>query len=196
VRQLVRCGALDGIAHGLTRPQILWSYLRRRREGELFAPEAPPRGDYPEQLKLLDELRTLGLMVSRHPVALFRSAAADLADRMGLPAPIPSSRIPGRVGREVTLVGLAAAGKEALTRRPAGSPAEHCETLVFISFEDEYSLFETVLFPPVFRRHRHCIEGGGVMLVCGRVQQEMGAYTVSVRWVGRPGSGRGGTLFA
>jgi DNA polymerase-3 subunit alpha/error-prone DNA polymerase len=58
-------------------------------------------------------------------------------------------------------------------------------TMVFITLEDEFSLFETVLFPPVYSRYRHRIDGGGVLLLRGMVEQEMGALSVTVNRLSR-----------
>ena len=181
IRFLVRCGALDGIARGMVRPELLYTYLRGNRGEELFAPEYPCPADYPEELKLLDELRTLGLMISRHPVSLFRTRAQERAGELGFPVPIRSSELSRYLGREVSLVGLVAVGKEVPAR--AGTAAEPVglgATMVFLALEDEFSLFETVLFPPVYARYRHCIDGGGVLLLCGRVERERGVTSITV----------------
>jgi len=183
IRVLVRCGALDGIARASLRPQVLWSYLRRGGGQELFESEPPPVADYPEELKLLDELRTLGLMVSRHPVSLFLSRAQERSRELRWPQLIRSSELPRYLGREVSLVGLVASGKEVLS---SGS------LMVFITLEDEFSLFEAVLFPAAFKRYRHCIDGGGVLLLCGRIEQEMGSISVTVGRVSRLGAARRG----
>jgi error-prone DNA polymerase len=174
-RILVRSGALDGIAHGQVRPQLLWSYLRR--EEVLFVPQAPSLADYPEQLKLLDELRTLGLAISRHPVTLFRPRALQLARRLGMPPLIRSTQMAEFPGREVALIGLVACGKEVITRRGAA--------MVFVSLDDEFSLFEAVLFPPVYRRFRDGLEGGGVLLLSGTVEGQRGAWALTVRRLSR-----------
>jgi DNA polymerase III alpha subunit len=176
MRILVRCGALDGIAGGMGRPRLLYDYLRSSRSGELFAPQTPRPADYPDELKLLDELRTLGLMVSRHPVSLFRARAGRRARELGFPVLIRSSQLPRRVGMEVSLVALVASGKEV---QVSGS------LMVFVTLEDEDSLFETVLFPAVYRRHRGRIEGGGVLLLSGLVEREAGAVSVTVRRISR-----------
>jgi DNA polymerase III alpha subunit len=76
----------------------------------------------------------------------------------------------------VSLVGLVASGKEVLT---SGS------LMVFVTLEDEFSLFECVLFPAVFNRYRHCLERGGVLLLCGRIQQEMGCFSLTAQRVAR-----------
>jgi error-prone DNA polymerase len=180
-RILVRCGALDGIANGSVRPRLLWNYLRSGRGEELFAPETPSPADYPEELKLLDELRTLGLMISRHPVSLFRARAQGRVRELQFPPLVRSTELPRRLGREVSLVGLVASGKEV----PASG-----KLMAFITLEDEFSLFETVLLPGVFGPCRHCIDGGGVLLLCGTVEQEMGAFWVTVRRISRMGVAR------
>jgi DNA polymerase III alpha subunit len=177
LRILVRSGALDGLAPDLVRPQMLCSALRRGGSGELFPRPLPPLADYPPELKALDELRTLGLMVSRHPVTLFRAPARTLAGRLGFPPLVGSAAIPAHRGREVSLVGLVASGKEALTRNG--------RSMVFITLEDEEDLFETVLFPGVFARHRRAVQGGGLLLVCGRVEGEPGACSLTLRRISR-----------
>jgi DNA polymerase III alpha subunit len=170
----VRCGALDGIAAGATRPQLLYAYLRGDRR-ELFPPAPKPPEDYPEELKLLDELRTLGLMISKHPVALFRARACDRAGALHFPGLVRSSELPRFLGREVALVALVASGKEVITRPDRSGPK-----MAFITLEDEFSLFETVLPPAVYERFKNDIDGGGLLLLCGRVEQELGAISVTV----------------
>ena len=177
IRLLVRSGALDGISEGMFRPQLLWRYFRTERIEGLFAREIPAVPDYPEGVKLLDEIRTLGLLVSRHPVSIFRSQARRLGKRLGFPHLIRSQELPRFIGRQVSLVGLVAAGKEVLTR--TGEP------LVFVSFEDEFSLFETVLYPSVSRSVCRRIDGGGLFLLSGVVEEEMGAFSVKVKRISR-----------
>jgi error-prone DNA polymerase len=183
-RFLVRCGALDGVAAGAPRPQLLYNCLRGCGrgwgQGQLFPPPPGPGGEYPEELKLLDELRTLGLMISRHPVALFRDRAERRVRELNYPGLIRSSELSRFTGREVSLVALVASGKEVIAR-----PGSTGQKMVFITLEDEYSLFETVLFPPVYERFGNDAEGGGLLLLCGRVERDMGAVSVTVRRLSR-----------
>lgn len=78
---LVRSGSLDGLAGGLTRPQHLWLLvdLLKRGAPSLFDPD-PPRclGELSAASKLRDERRTLGLLLSCHPVDLLSSRIARL----------------------------------------------------------------------------------------------------------------------
>jgi error-prone DNA polymerase len=177
IRVLVRSGALDGISEGLFRPQLLWRYFRNESSAGLFAQEIPAVADYPEEVKLLDEIRTLGLLVSKHPVAIFRSRAVQLRKRLGFPHLIRSDELPRHIGRQVSLVGLVASGKEVRTRTR--------ELMVFVSFEDELSLFETVLFPSLFRSVCRWIDGGGLFLLSGVVEEEMGTVSVTVKRISR-----------
>ena len=175
VRVLVRSGSLDGLAGRLTRPELLWLYFReagrtRARGRDLPLDPAPPPavGDYPPEVKLRDELSTLGLMISRHPLGLFGPRIRRLA--AGLPTMIDSRQLAAHRGRRVTLAGLLVTGKEVLTR--------HREPMVFVSFEDEHSVFESVFFPKAFREFYPLIDGGGVFLVSGRVEEEQGALSL------------------
>jgi error-prone DNA polymerase len=182
VRVLVRSGSLDGLAGGLTRPELLWLYFRHtdrsgrspacRRGQEYLLPLAPVPpagiGDYPPAVKLHDELATLGLLVSRHPLSLFGVRIRRLA--RGLPPLIDSRALSAHRGRRVTLAGLLVTGKEVLTSRR--------EPMVFVSFEDEHSVFETVFFPQAFREFYPRLDGGGVFLVSGRVMEEQGALSL------------------
>ncbi len=93
----------------------------------------------------------------------------------------------------MTLAGLLVTGKEVLTR--------HREPMVFVSFEDEHSVFESVFFPKAFREFYPLIDGGGVFLVSGRVEEEQGALSLHAEKVlglerDRAGAGAGGPLAA
>jgi len=175
VRVLIRSGALDAVAGGLTRPQMFWLYFRAGEELLLAPPLPPGIGDYPQRVKLLDELGTLGLMISRHPLTLFRARARRLARGGGLPPLVDSRAIPACRGRTVSLAGLLVTGKEVLTRTR--------EPMIFVSFEDEHGVFETVFFPKAFRRFYPLIDSGGVFVISGRVEDDLGALSLHVEGV-------------
>jgi error-prone DNA polymerase len=121
-------------------------------------------------VKLRDELATLGLMISRHPLGVFAGRIRRLAAGARLPPLIDSRQLAAHRGRRVSLAGLLVTGKEVLTRGR--------EPMVFVSFEDEHSVFETVLFPRAFREFYPLLDGGGVFLVSGRVEEEQGALSL------------------
>jgi hypothetical protein len=54
----------------------------------------------------------------------------------------------------------------------------------FVSFEDETGLCETVFFPREYRRFCHMLGKGRAYLLRGKVEEELGAITVTVGWIG------------
>ena len=52
--------------------------------------------------------------------------------------------------------------------------------MIFVSFEDETSIFETVLFPDAFRRYYPLLDDGWAFLVHGRVDEDFGALSIGV----------------
>jgi error-prone DNA polymerase len=174
LRILIRSGALDSISEGCTRPQLFFRYQNIDREdGFGFIPPAPPAvGDYPRSVKLRDEVETLGLLVSRHPLELFRGRIGSLVRRRSLAPFIRSPDIPRHRGEKVWIAGILVTGKEVATRKK--------EPMIFVSFEDETAVFETVLFPDSFRRHYPLLDDGWAFLVNGRVEDDMGALAITV----------------
>jgi len=173
IRVLIRSGALDSVSDGYTRPQLFFRWLNMQKEEGLgFLPPAPPLvGDYPRRVKLADEVQTLGIVVSRHPLELFRPRIEGIARRHGLPPLVPSG-IPLYRGRAVWTAGILVTGKEVSTKKR--------EPMIFVSFEDEQAIFETVLFPDAFNRFYALLDDGWAFLVYGRVEDDLGAVAISV----------------
>ncbi|MBA7631255.1 DNA polymerase III subunit alpha [subsurface metagenome] len=174
LRLLIRSGSLDSISDGLTRPQLFWAFFRTDRgEGLFLCPPVPAViGDYSEKMKLMDEVRTLGLVISRHPLRIFAARAARLAEKEGFPRLIPSKEIPDSKNERVSLAGLLVTGKEVSTKKKA--------PMVFVSFEDEHSVYETVFFPRAFEKYFPVIEEGGIFLLSGKVEEDLGALSINV----------------
>jgi error-prone DNA polymerase len=174
IRILIRSGALDRLGDGLSRPALFWLYFNSGKKGGLFLiPPVPDFiGDYPQGIKLRDEVATLGLIISRHPLSVFRKRIARrLAERPALPF-ISSKDIPRFINRQVCLAGLIVTGKEVVTKTD--------EMMVFVSFEDHYSIYETVFFPAVFRRFYHFLDEVGIYLIAGKVEEDQGAISINV----------------
>ena len=70
------------------------------------------------------------------------------------------------------MAGILVAGKEVLTRKD--------EKMTFVSFEDAFGIFETVFFPPVFRKFHRYLDRIGVYLVRGKVENEWGSFLLRV----------------
>ena len=174
VRVLIRSGALDSISEGYTRPQLFFRWHNIDKEdGFGFLPPAPPIiGDYPPRVKLADEVRTLGIVVSRHPLELFRPRINRIVQRHQLSPFVDSADLSAYRGRRIWTAGILVTGKEVATKKR--------EPMIFVSFEDELAIFEAVLFPDAFRRFYPLLDEGWAFLVFGRVEDDLGALAISV----------------
>jgi DNA polymerase III alpha subunit len=174
LRALIRSGSLDSVADGCTRPQLFFRFLNLAKEDGLGLVQPVPSlvGDYAGRVKLADEVRTLGIVVSRHPLSLFRGRIERIARRQGLGPLISSADIPRWRGRRVWIPGILVTGKEVVTKGR--------EPMIFVSFEDETSIFETVLFPDAFRRFYPLLDDGWAFLVHGRVDEDYGSLSIGV----------------
>jgi DNA polymerase III alpha subunit len=171
---LIRCGALDSL--GRTRPELLVEsatlgpVLRRgRRPGaglfDAALPEMPRLHlpDYAPAQRLAMEHEILGLRVSAHPARLAR-------ERLEAYRPVKSGELRAHIGRDVWAVGWLVTTRRALTREK--------QLMRFLTLEDEWGVFEVVLFPDVYRRVGARLGGEGPYLVRGRVESQHGAVTV------------------
>jgi error-prone DNA polymerase len=174
LRALIRSGSLDSVSDGCTRPQLFFRFLNIAKEDGLGLVQPVPSlvGDYAERMKLADEVRTLGIVVSKHPLSLFRGRIERIAGRHGLGPVISSADIPRYRGRRVWIPGILVTGKEVATKGR--------EPMIFVSFEDEHAIFETVLFPDAFRRYYPLLDDGWAFLVHGRVDEDFGALSIGV----------------
>jgi len=173
LRVLIRSGALDGLADGVSRPGLFWVFFRINDWGGLFPTPPVPAyiGDYTARTKLLDDVRTLGVMISRHPLALFTRRISSLRSN-NLPL-VTSRDLPRFKGRVVIVAGLLVTGKEVWTKTN--------EIMTFVSFEDRHSIFESVFFPNVFRKFCRLLDQVGVFVITARVDEEHGALCIIVQ---------------
>jgi error-prone DNA polymerase len=163
--------------HGTVDPAAAPAPLRGGgvRQGGLFpASLAVPEcvGDYRPETKLADELEFLGLIYTRHPLEVFLPRVAAVARRQPLDRLIDSRGLAGQVGRRVSIPGTLVAEKEVRTRK--------AEAMCFVSFEDPWGIFETVLFPEPFGRLSVRLLSAYAFIVQGVVQEDNGALTVEV----------------
>jgi error-prone DNA polymerase len=176
IRLLIRAGAFDSIAEGASRPQLLWrlaewKHGRSRsrvanlplfREETTDPPEALP---YDEGTVLLHEVETLGFLLSRHPLALYRERLKGLRVVSG-------SEMDRHVGREVNMIGWWVTGKMVLTRSE--------EPMEFVSFEDTTAIYEATFFPRTYARFCHMLSRQRPYLLRGKVEEDFGAAQLVV----------------
>ena len=177
VKVLVKAGALDSIARGATRPEMIWRTLawherksaRRAVAMSLFRDmevvEAPRVPEYSARTVLEHELETLDFLVSRHPLALYKEPLARLRHVRG-------ADLGKHVGRRVTTVGWWVTGKVVTTKED--------EPMEFISFEDTSALYETTFFPQTYARFCHMLNRSRPYVLTGLVEEDFGAVTLTV----------------
>jgi DNA-directed DNA polymerase III PolC len=185
VRLLVRAGVFDGFGAGgaglALRPRLHWrlrewevkAERRRSRERSLFPPDLGPLPDprpYDEARLLRDETETLGFLISRHPLTLYRDHLLALR-RSGV-RPLHGRDLPLHAGRRVTTLGWLITGKIVSTRDD--------EPMEFLSFEDTTAIYETTFFPEAYARFCHMLTTTRPYLLRGRVEEEFSAVTLTV----------------
>jgi error-prone DNA polymerase len=177
VKILIKAGAMDSIACGSTRPEMIWKALawHEARAGgravslSLFPevrPVVTPRvPQYGARTVLEHELETLDFLISRHPLTLYREALARLGH-------VRAADLKQHVGRRVTTIGWWVSGKVVTTKDD--------EPMEFISFEDTSALYETTFFPQTYARFCHILNRSRPYVLTGLVEEDFGAVTLTV----------------
>jgi len=176
VRSLIHAGALDSFHSKTNRASLLWEVACRQKSrfnrsgaGGLFAKSVDiPKPSFPPEIKqerLRNEFAVLGFLCDRHPMALY----TDTLKKRGI---VKATDLPCFVGRYVRVAGLLVTGKIVHTKQ--GDPME------FLTFEDETGLIETTLFPKAYRRFCSILDRSRPFILCGRVEEDFGAVTMTV----------------
>jgi len=179
---LVKSGALDCLAAGLNRPQLLWLLSARLQSAQRarhdrnrsWVPEAgsdsrsvPPLEDCRDEQIRDQELEALGFVLSAHPLTPYRKALGPTGRGMVL-----ARDLARWLGRRVRVLGWPLCRKEVLTRDG--------EAMEFVTFEDESGLYETVFFPEAFKRFCSRLDRDRAYWLEGKVEQEYGALNLVV----------------
>jgi DNA-directed DNA polymerase III PolC len=180
---LVKSGSLDSLAVNFNRPQVLWfveSWLQRQFPaaiGQKVLPLALPPfhvkimvpllPDLTPQRKWIQEMDTLGFVLSVHPITLFEPSVGIHRHRI-----VNAADLARYIGHRVWVLGWPVTRKEVLTRKG--------EAMEFVSFEDETAIYETVFFPKAFRRFCQDLDMNRVYLICGRVESEFETVNLNV----------------
>jgi error-prone DNA polymerase len=177
VKILIKAGAMDSIANGATRPEMIWKALAwhetraaQRAVALSLFPEVrpvvtPQVPQYSARTILEHELETLDFLISRHPLTLYREPLARLRH-------VRAVDLKEHVGRRVTTVGWWVSGKVVTTKDE--------EPMEFISFEDTSALYETTFFPQVYARFCHILNRSRPYVLTGLVEEDFGAVTLTV----------------
>ena len=129
----------------------------------------PSQSSYPKNLMLKHESETLGFVLSVHPLDLYRNKLEGLDY-------IRARDLHAWVGKQVTTIGWQITGKTVRTKDG--------QTMKFISFEDQTGIYETVLFPKTYHRYCHMLNATRPYILKGKVEENFGAITITVNWIG------------
>ncbi|MBI9102340.1 MAG: DNA polymerase III subunit alpha [Spirochaetales bacterium] len=172
IRVLIRTGALDSLEDGFTRPQLFWLYYHYSPGRELFDSSRPPLlPEYSDIDRLLDEVSLLDIIISRHPLDIFVPRIEGWEKRTGT-ALADSRTLVCHAGERIQLAGTLVAEKETRTKNE--------KVMSFVSFEDNYSVFETVFFPETWKIYGATLERGNAFLISGKVEQEFDVCQIQV----------------
>ena len=197
VRSLIKAGCFDSIDRGTGRSGLMWQALGFFDQNTttqtltfhqlLPSPGGRGRGrgkvepaPYPKDLMLKHESETLGFLLSVHPLDLYRHALNDLDY-------VRAKDLNDRTGKQVTTIGWYITGKTVRTKED--------ETMKFVSFEDQTGIYETVLFPKVYNRYCHMLNASRPYIMKGKVEENSGAITITVNWIGFLDRYKENTLF-
>ncbi len=180
LRLLIKVGALDGIAGGMTRPMMLWEADRRtggQADGDngispfLLSASPPVRlAEYSPDHRRSLECELLGFSTDCHPMALHRDALRRLRT-------VPTTELHRHVGERVLCAGMLTTAKPVHTAKD--------EPMQFATFDDGEGLIEAVLFPDVHRARGHVLFDQGPFVFRGKVEEEFGAVTVTITHLDR-----------
>ena len=169
-RALILCGAFDSLSP--VRPALMME-LNLALQTHLSAPRGhacllpaeialpTDMADYPPAKKYADERNILGICVGPHVMGLYRPHLKQATT-------LDSRSLGAHVGRTVRIAGVAEATRTAPTRQG--------KRVTFVTLDDEFGLFEAV----VFDADRRCrMSGYGPYIISGVVQDQYDTLTIA-----------------
>jgi len=173
-RSLIGCGAFAQIEKKWNEPQLMilaQRFFHEALSGALFQDEggAPPLKAWSEARRLGAEKRALGFIASIHPMTYYR--------RFVRRSHILGRDVESQVGKMIWVCGVWITAKTVETK--------HGDSMQFVSWEDETALFESVLFPKVYKKFRAVLDPMEPYLIYGKVMDDLGAISLDVREIRR-----------
>ena len=179
---LIRAGVFDSLEPNHTRPELMWqltTWAHKQRQSQTITmslfdtteeelPQPPMTSNYDEPTLIRHEVETLGFLISRHPLTLYR-------DRLNRITYIRAPDLKRYAGKRVTTIGWL------VTRKATRTKSD--EMMEFISFEDTTAIYETVFFPKAYQRFCYMMTHAKPYVLQGKVEEEFGAVTLTVEKV-------------
>jgi len=175
-KRLILSGCFDEVERDSNRPTLNWRaihwHAQHRRQAEDLFPDYIAQGDMPAMepysrttmLKL--EKKLFGFWVSRHPLQEYRQRLANVPRVM-------ARDLRQCVNRVVCLAGWLITGKTVTT--------VHNEPMSFLTFEDETDLYETVMFPELYKQRAALLDYARPYLIHGEVVADLNALSINLK---------------
>ena len=173
-RLLIKAGCFDRLEPNRTRPELLWQLILNRSsalskgQNELFEmpiPTQPKPPEYDERTMLHQEVETLGFLVSKHPLELYKDQLKQINY-------VKAVDLEKHVGERIQVIGWLVTGKVVTTKNR--------EPMEFVTFEDTSSLIEATFFPQAFKKFSHILSYVRPYRLIGLVEEDFGAVTLTV----------------
>ncbi|RMD93263.1 MAG: hypothetical protein D6814_15880 [Calditrichaeota bacterium] len=130
---------------------------------------APPKlRPFDMKTLLRHEIETLGFLLSRHPLTLYKPILRGR--RL-----VPGKNLHKHVGKRVQTLGWYVTGKLVRTK--------HDDPMEFMSFEDTTAIYETTFFPRTYEKYCHLFTHLQPYILTGKVEEDFGAVTLTVERV-------------
>lgn len=175
-KRLILAGCFDEVESDSNRPSLNWRALywfaRHKRQAEDLFPDyikvedLPVMEPYSSRVRLSLERKLLGFWLSKHPLKDYRECLHDTPT-------ITARDVPNKTNRRVQLAGWLITGKTVLTK--------HDEPMSFLTFEDETDIYETVMFPDLYRKCVSYLDYNRPYLVTGEVVSDHGAICINLQ---------------
>ena len=174
---LIKAGCFDVLEGMPKRPSLLWELLAfdnkfdSRGSGLLFEDKAtslPSPPPYDDKAVRHQEIETLGMLVSCHPLLLHRRQISQVK-------PVRGDQMQNWVGRYVTMIGWWVTGK---TVQDKGG-----RSMEFVSFEDTSAIFDATFFPKAYERFCQKMTRQRPFILKGKVEEEFGVAALTIEWV-------------
>lgn len=165
--KLILAGAFDNVCRPLNRAQQFWQMRVFFRQGRSGGESAPKLRQLSPGQYLSYQYSTIGFLTPQHPITFIRCPARQSfvkirdVDRM--------------CGKKITFLGWCITHKTVSTKRG--------DSMVFVTFEDETGVCETVLFPDVYNRFAWLLGHQVALIISGKVTEEFNVKVVEVEMV-------------
>jgi DNA-directed DNA polymerase III PolC len=183
IAKLIKAGCFDSIEMKTSRPALLWRLKQLYAESRVMSQNStlnlfegnsidkanlPTPEEFNEKTVLQHEIETLGFLLSKHPLTLYR-------DRIKKYNYIKAKELHKFIGKMVTTMGWFITGKTVSTK--------YEQLMEFISFEDTTAIYETTFFPKAYSKFVHMISKIRPFILSGTVQSHYGAIVLNVEKV-------------